>query len=274
MAFNLDDLAKELGIDLSSAKPEAVTKWNGYLTEADKQYREASAAKAEAEEKLAAIQNENRVINEQIAQYGASETAMASLRANLAQERAARESMAASLETLKAAGFDVTIPEVKPAANELNPNNPAAPSVDMNKITNGFATVGQTLQVMNKYQRIFGKAIPDDIVALTDEALANRMTVTAWADKKYNFAAEESRVATERQVKRDADIAAAAVAKFQQENPITRGNPELSRGVPSRFPQLESKREGPGENGRKFANMSVREKIARSVGSTMNALRK
>ena len=46
MAFTVEALAAELGIDPATlqAKPDAVKKWNGYLTEADTKYTQATAA--------------------------------------------------------------------------------------------------------------------------------------------------------------------------------------------------------------------------------------
>src|SRR5271170_4496492 len=121
MAFSLDVLAQELGIDPTtlSAKGDVVAKWNGYLSEADNKYTTATAAQKDAEAKLSAVENEQRVINEQIAAFGMTEANVAAMRANNA-------AMEASLKTLKEQGFDVKIPEAptvtQPKANEFDPN--------------------------------------------------------------------------------------------------------------------------------------------------------
>ena len=56
MAFTVDSLAQELGIDPATlaGKGDVVAKWNGYLTEADTKYNSATAAQKDAETKLAA----------------------------------------------------------------------------------------------------------------------------------------------------------------------------------------------------------------------------
>src|SRR5271170_5929078 len=146
MAFSLDVLAQELGIPLETlqAKPEVTAKWNGYLNEASTQYTQATAAQKDAEAKLAAVENEQRVINDQIASFGMTEANVAALRANNA-------AMEASLKTLKEQGFAVNIPEApvvtQPKTNEFDPN---AFRNDVN------STLAQGFNVMNRYQRLFG----------------------------------------------------------------------------------------------------------------------
>ena len=163
MAFTLTDLASELGIEVSTlqSKPDVVAKWNGYLSEADTKYTQATNAQKDAETKLEAVKNEQRVIDENIASFGMTEANVAALRANNA-------AMEASLKALKEQGFDVKIPEAPKAETktEFDPNGFRA---DVNR------TLIEGFNVNNRYQRLFGKALPDDVDALAREASRARM---------------------------------------------------------------------------------------------------
>lgn len=258
MAFTLQDLASELGIDVSTLKPEVATKWNGYLSEADTKYAAATAAQKEADEKLAQLKIENDAINDQIAKFGMTENTVNALRANYA-------AMEAQLKALKEAGMDVKVPDALPAPAAPDPNEQFR-----NNVTRGFAQMGEAVKLINRYQQVFSKPLPDDLDALASEASARKMSLMAYAEQKYNFAAEQQRIAAEQQKKHDDEVAAAAIKKYQEEHPVTQGNPEFARGVPSRHPQLVKPREA--TESKSFANLPMRQKIAQSVARTRAAL--
>lgn len=260
MAFDLNVLAAELGIDPATlqAKPDVVAKWNGYLSEADTQYRSAKEMKEDAEAKLAALETENATINTNIEKFGYTEATIAALKANNA-------AMEASLKELQTQGFDVKIPTaVAPAAPKPAEFDPSKFQQDVN------ATLIHGFNVMNRYQRLYGKALPEDLDALAREAVAAKKPFQQYVAEKYDFAGEEKRQSDAAAKKHDEEIAAKAVAEYREKNPITAGNPELQRGVASRYPQVVKARET-GDN-KNFANMSAREKIAASVARSRAAL--
>lgn len=261
MAFTLDTLAQELGIDPATlaAKGDVVAKWNGYLSEADTKYTAATAAQKDAEAKLAAVQSENDTINANIEKFGYTEANIAALKANNA-------AMEASLKELQTQGFDVKIPtNTAPAAPTPAAFDPAKFQQDVN------STLIKGFNATNRYARLYGGApIPDDLDALAREAVAARKEFSQYVAEKYDFAGREKALAAETQKKHDDEVRAAAVKEYQEKNPVTAGNPDLQRGVASKYPQVVKARET-GDN-RKFANMSAREKIAASVARSRAAL--
>jgi hypothetical protein len=256
MAFTIDDLASELGIDAATLKPDARAKWNGYLTEADTKYQQATTAQKDAEAKLKQVIEEQKVIDQNISSFGMTEANVIALRANNA-------AMEATLKTLKSQGLDVNIPEA-----------PAAPKQDQFDPTKFQQDVNQSLilgfDMNNRYQRLYGTAMPDDLSVLLREATQARQPLQQYVAAKYDFAGREKSQREEAQKKHDDGIRAAAVKEYQEAHPVTQGNPELQRGVSSRHPQLAKPREG--ADGKTFANLPARQKIAQSVGRTRQAL--
>ena len=256
MPLTLQDLASQLGIEVSTLKPEGVTYLNNYVSEAETKLSNATQAQKDAETKLEAVKNEQRVIDENIASFGMTEANVAALKANNA-------AMEASLKALKEQGFDVKIPEA-PKANatktEFDPNGFRA---DVNR------TLIEGFNVNNRYQRLFGKALPDDVDALAREASQARMPFSQYVAQKYDFAGEEKRQQDAATKAHDEQIAASAIKKYQEEHPVTSGNPDLQRGVASRHPLIARPQTG---DQKQFANLSARQKIAQSVGRTAAAL--
>ena len=262
MAFTLDVLANELGIDPSTlaSKSDVVAKWNGYLSEADTKYTSATAAQRDAESKLEAVQNEQRVIDDNIAKFGMTEANVIALQANNAALRA-------SLEELKKQGMNVEIP-----ALPNSPANPAKPEFDPTKFQQD---VNQSLilgfDMNNRYQRLYGAAMPDDLATLLRESQQARKPLQTYVAEKYDFAGREKSQRDEAQAKHDASVAEKAVNEWREKNPVTSGHPDLARGVASRHPQVV--RERPAAD-KSFANLSTREKIAQSVSRTRQVLNK
>ena len=256
MPLTLQDLASQLGIEVSTLKPEGVTYLNNYVSEAETKLQNATQAQKDAEAKLEAVKNEQAVIDQNIAAFGMTEANVAALKANNA-------AMEASLKALKEQGFDVKIPEAPKAETktEFDPNGFRA---DVNR------TLIEGFNVNNRYQRLFGKALPDDVDALAREASQARMPFSQYVAQKYDFAGEEKRQQDAATKTHDEQIAAAAIKKYQEEHPVTAGNPDLQRGVASRHPQIIRQREGTEH--KQFANLPARQKIAQSVARTRAAL--
>lgn len=255
----LTELATELGIPVETlaAKSDVVAKWNGYFTDADTKYSAAMAAEQKAQADLARVQTEQQAINDQIAKFGVTEATNAALRANNA-------AMEASLKTMKEQGFDVTIP-APVAAPPVKPEfNPDGFRQDVNRtLIDGF-------NVMNRYQRIYGKALPEDLDVLAREAAIHRKDFTQYVAEKFDFSGEEKRQQEAVQAKRDADIAAKAVNEYKEKNPVVQGNPNLTPGLASRAPHILTPRTEADRKG--FANMSTRQKIMESVNRTKQTL--
>lgn len=255
------ELATELGLDVSAFKPEAVAKWNGYLTDADTQYQSAKQLQADSESNLRRVQQEQDEINRYIEQYGASEQTNAALRANNA-------AMEAQLQSLKGQGIAVEIPTSVPTQNN---NKPAKNEFDADQFRNQVgSTMADGFNLVNKYQALYGKPLTDDINTLATEAKNARKPLYQYAAEKYDFAGEEKRKSDAAAKAHDESIAAAAVKKYQEDNPNNAGNPFQAQGGESRHPQILKPRDA--KDLRSFANLSPREKIAQSVARSREAL--
>lgn len=261
MALDMNQLAAELGIDPAtlSAKADVVSKYNTYFQEANTRYETATRAQQEAEAKLAQVQSEQAAINEQIAKFGMTEANVAALRANNA-------AMEASLKAIKEQGFDVNIPA--PVAVPTQ----AAPEFDPQ---NFRQQVNQTLiegfNANNRYQRLFGKALPEDVDVLAREAAQQRKPFSQYVAEKYDFAGEEKRQSEAAMQKRLDEYAASKLKEYQEKNPVVAGNPNLAPGVQSRAPHIFKPREE--SERRQFSNMGFREKIANSVKRTQEMIK-
>lgn len=245
------EIAAELGIpaETLAAKADVVNKWNGYFSEAENKSTQGAKALADAQ----ALQ---QVIDQNIASFGITESTNIQLQAQI-------EALKAAQKTLADNGVKI----------DLNlPTAPAAKSADeqfREKVVAGFTQMGQALQVQNRYMSVFGKALPDDPVKLADEAAGNRMSVSDYAERKYGFAAEETRKSTEAQAKREQEIRESAVREYREKNPSVAGHPELNGGLPSNYPAIPAPRDA--KDLRTFAALPAREKIADAMNRAMQA---
>lgn len=254
MAFTLDTLAAELGIDPTTlaAKGDVVAKWNGYLSEADNKYQTATKTQKDALETLEQAKRDQQAINEQIEKFGATEATVAEYRANNA-------ALTAALEEVKKQGFNVTMPNLPtPKANTADPMQELRDRQNL-----GFQQMGQAMRVQAKFQQIFGKPFADDPIKLVDDAIAARLPVEEYAERKYKFTEESARIATETRQKEVQAGIDAGIKKYKEDNPSTAGNPAFQRGTASRHPQIFKPRDA--ADGRKFANLPPKERIAQSV---------
>ena len=242
------ELAAELGIpeETLTAKADIVSKWDGYFTSAD-------ARSSEAQKKLAEAQQLDAVINQNIQSFGYTE-------ANVAQLNASNAAMKAAMESMKSQGFNgINIPDLP----TMTPKT-TDPMDDLkNIIANGFASVGQTLGVSTRYQRVFGQPLPDDPAMLADEAAKHRMSVSAYAEQKYGITAAEQKLATDKAQKGLDDYAAIKVKEYAESHASTAGHPELNGGMPSGYPNLPTPRDT--KSVREFSQMSKRDKIASAM---------
>jgi hypothetical protein len=252
MPLTAKQILEGLGIDptLYAGKTAELSEWDGKLAASE---TAANQATEKAKQELSDAAAIKRVIDDNIANFGVTE-------ASVAQLKAANASYQAAFEELKKQGF-----------NELNlPNLPAptAGAVDpakqlLDNVTRGFTQIGQTMRVQNQYMNIYGKALPDDPMTLADEAAARRMSVEAYAEQKYGFAAERTRQSAESAKKHDEEISAKAVKDYQEKHPNTAGNPNLNGGVPSNYPAMPPPRESGSI--REFSALPARDKIANAM---------
>jgi hypothetical protein len=254
MAFTVESLAAELGIDPATlqSKQDVVGRYNGYLSQADVQYREAKEAVEQAKRDQAAI-------DEQIQKFGVTEARVTELQtANVAYK--------AALEEAKKSGLNLDLSGIP---------TPVTPTVDPTKalqtqLQTGFQQMGAALKVQSRYQAVFGKPFVDDPVALVDEAIAARMPVEKYAEQKYKFSEEtEKQRQAEFQRKLDEGVSA-GVKKWQEDHPVTAGNPSLASRAASKHPQVFKPRSA--EETRDFRKLSPRERIAASVGRVREAI--
>jgi hypothetical protein len=262
MAFTLDNLAAELGIDPATlqAKPEVAAKWNGYLTEADTKYTQATASERKAAEDVERAQREQAEIDRQIRSFGVTETRLTEL-------ETANAALTAALGKAKEMGLNVDLSGIpKPA-----PVAAADPTKVLNDtMRSGFAQMGEALRVQARFQAVFNKPFVDDPVRLVDEAIAAKLPVAEYAERKYKFSEETERIRqAEVQARIDAGVSA-GVKKYQEEHPVTAGHRGLAPGLASRHPQVFKPRTAQETND--FRRMPVRDRIAASVSHVREAL--
>jgi hypothetical protein len=262
MAFTLDTLAQELGIDPSTlhAKSDVVAKWNGYLSEADTKYSQATAAQREAVETLEQAKRDQSAIDDQIQKFGVSEVRVAELESANAAYRSA-------LEKAKESGLNIDLSGIRqPTA--VTPADPNKTLQD--QLKTGFSQMGAALRAQARYQSVYGKPFTDDPVKLIDEAIAARMPVEQYAEQKYKFGEEtEKQRQSEVQAKIDAGVSA-GVKKWQEDHPVTNGHPGLARGRDSVHSKIFKPRDAQEQND--FRKMSPRDRIAASVSRVRQAV--
>jgi hypothetical protein len=262
MAFTLDTLAQELGIDPSTlhAKSDVVAKWNGYLSEADTKYSQATAAQRDASESLEQAKRDQSAIDEQITKFGMTEVRVAEL-------ESANAAYKSALEKAKESGLNIDLSGIRqPAASTpVDPNKTL-----QDQLKTGFSQMGAALRAQARYQAVYGKPFTDDPVKLIDEAIAARIPVEQYAEQKYKFGEEtekQSRAAL--QAKIDEGVQA-GVTKYKEEHPVTNGHPGLARGRDSMHSKIFKPRDAQEQSD--FRKMSPRERIAASVSRVRQAV--
>ena len=255
MAFDVDAMLKDFGIDTTTVQiPDATrSKWNGYLAEADHKYAEAAAQVAKAASDQAAI-------DDQIRQFGINEGRVAELETSNAAYKAA-------FDKVKGLGLNVDLSGL--------PNPQLTPAPDPVKTLEGklnslAANMSAGMRVQTKYYSTFQKPLPIDIDTLIGEANAARLPVEQYAEQKYKFADETARIEKEARAKEIQAGVDAGVKKWQEEHPVTRGNPALSRGVNSQHSRVFKPRTA--DESKQFRQLSTKDRIANSVQRVREAL--
>lgn len=212
--------------------PEVVSALNGYVSTAETTLKTAEQKQEEAAEALRQAGFEKQEIENYVKQYGDSLTETASVKAQ-------NEAMKKYLESLKAQGFDVTIPgaDSKPAV----PGSPAGvPAVDENKIINQVrgevgSVFAQYVDANNEHIRLYGQPIPDSSESVAAEAARARKPVGAYLAEKYKFAeTRKQKEETDRQKDRDAYAKTKVEEALRLEAEKRGSNPNLRAGESSR----------------------------------------
>jgi hypothetical protein len=250
--MTVEELLTQLGVpaETLTAKADIVNGFKGELT----------ASQAAAQKKLEDAQALDRVINDNIEKFGLNETTNAQLRANNA-------ALTAALAEVKKAGFTgITIPDL-PAINS-SAKNPMDELTGM--ITKGFTQMGQTMNEMNRYQRITGKFLPEDPATLADKAASARLSVHDYMEQTYKLSDMERTQVAEATAKREAEVGEKAVKAWQEAHPNTSGHPELNGGLPSNYPAMPAPRDA--KSVREFSTLSTRDKIAGAMKRASEAV--
>jgi hypothetical protein len=271
--MTVEELLQELGVTPDPAKNETLRKWNDKLAalETDSQTKLADATKA-----LTDAQNLQRVINDSIAASGLTETNMTQLQANNAALTAALAARDAAIAEIKKAGFTgLNIPDL-PAVN-LTPDAKDPVKELTDKLMRGFSTMGQTMNEVNRYQRVFGQPVPEDPATIADRAVAAGFkNVRDYMEQTYKVSAKEQTNAAEAEAKKDAAKRAQWEEEYKAAHPVTNGHPELGPGVPSNYPNIPKPSDATGV--KEMAGKSpmekirmARDRVTKQVNTQMNA---
>jgi len=228
------EILKTAGIKdevIAGIPAEAVTALTGYVSDADTKLTAAQQAEAQAAELKRIAELEKNDVKTYVEQYGAKLTDSASLQAKY-------DATVKYLESLKAQGFDVTIPDVTPAAKPAVPGSPAVGgnAVDEGKILGKVGSaMSQWFDANNEHIRLYGVPIPDPSEALFTEATAARKSPGQYIAEKYKFKAkqeEQQKAAFQKTV--DEQVAAKLAEKERKLAEERGSNPNLRPGEPSR----------------------------------------
>lgn len=252
--MKVEEILAALGVEADPAKASVLQEWNGRLAAVES---DAQAKLTDAQQQVQSAQALQRVIDENIRTSGLTETNMAQLRANNAALTAANAALTAALEDVKKSGFEgITIPEL--------PKIDPPPAKDSAKelqelIMKGFSQMGQTMNEVNRYQRVFGQPLPEDPATLADRAAQARLSVHDYVEQTYKVGAKEQEIAAAKRQKEMDDYAAKQLEAYKAAHPVTSGHPELGPGVPSNYPMIPKPSDA--KDVREMANKSPMEKI-------------
>jgi hypothetical protein len=265
--MTVEEILNDLGVTVDPAKTANVAKWNTTLAAT-----ESGAAQklADAQKQLKDAQDLQRVIDDNIAKSGLTEMNMAQLQANNAALTAALASRDAAIKSIKDQGFTgITVPDLPPLAT-APAKDPVKELTD--KLMGGFAAMGQTMNEVNRYQRVFGAPLPEDPATLADRAVAAGFkNVRAYMEQTYKVSEREQATVAAAHKKEVDDAVAAGVEEYKAAHPITTGHPELGPGVPSNFPNIPKPSDAAGVA--KLAGMSPMEKIRTARDRVSNEIK-
>jgi hypothetical protein len=243
---SIAEILKSSGLtdeEIAAIDAKAVTGLTAVLTAAETERSQAELAQR------AATQMFETEITPALNKWGIDE---ANLRAEAAYYKA-------QAEGAKAGGFLPEVAPFKPAEPQRDnggrfvPNANAVPgSPNFQDFENKVSTAFGTLSDLNwRYETLFGRKMPDSPTSLGAEAAAQRMSLSDYAAKKYDFAGKEASIKAEETKKREDAIRKEereAVEKKYAEMGGT--NPNVRQGQASQFSELkkgvtEGKREDP-----------------------------
>jgi hypothetical protein len=269
--MTVEEILAGLGVTLDPAKTYDFKTWNGKLSALES---DAQTKLADAQKQLQDAQGLQRVIDESIRTSGLTEANVAQLQANNAALTAAIASRDAAIAEIKKAGFTgLNIPEL-PAVNQPAPKDPVG---DLQKlIMTGFSTMGQTLNEMNRYQRITGEPIPEDPATIADRAAKSRLSVHDYMEQTYKLTEKEQAKTAAAETKKMADLKVKWKEEYEAAHPVTNGHPELGSGVPSNYPNIPKPSDAAGV--REMAGKSpmekikmARDRVSKEIQTRMNA---
>lgn len=269
--MTVEEILAGLGVTLDPAKADAAKTWNGRLAALES---DAQTKLADAQKQLQDAQGLQRVIDESIRTSGLTEANLAQLQANNAALTAAIASRDAAIAEIKKAGFTgLSIPEL-PLINQPVAKDPVA---DLTKlIMDGFSNMGQTLNEVNRYQRVFGEPIPEDPATIADRALKARLSVHDYMEQTYKVSAKEQEKSAAKSQKTLDDYAAKKLEEYKAAHPVTTGHPELGPGVPSNYPNIPKPSDAAGV--REMSSKSpmekirmARDRVSKEISTRMNA---
>ena len=234
---SLQEILKNAGIKdevIAGLPPEVVTSLTGYAADADTRLSAAEKALLEANDLKTTLDSytESEIVPK-LTRAAEIETKLAAYEAAVAKA--------------KEQGFNIELPNL-PGGNPpaAVPGSPArggnvAPGFDPAKFQNVVGSViAQVADVSNEYQRLYGTPMPDNFESLAAEAERMHKPIFQYAAEKYKFADRKQQKAQEI---KDAELKAAREAGKQEaaKEFAERGgnNPNLRRGVDSRFPQVK-----------------------------------
>jgi hypothetical protein len=253
--MTVEQLLNELGVTVDPAKSGVLKTWNDKLSALES---DAQTKLADAQKQLQDAQQLQRVIDESIRTSGLTEANIAQLQANNAALTAALAARDAALEEIKKAGFTgISIPDLPKVNQGPLPKDPVKQLEET--IMNGIGIMGQTMNEMNRYQRVFGEAVPEDPATIADRAIKSRLSVRDYMEQTYKVSAKEQEKAAAASQKQMDDYAAKKLEEWKAAHPVTNGHPELGPGVPSNYPNIPKPSDSQGV--KEMAGKSPMEKI-------------
>lgn len=269
--MRVDEILAELGVTVDPAKTGVLKTWNDKLSALE---TDAQTKLADAQKHLQDAQGLQRVIDESIRTSGLTEANLAQLQANNAALTAALSARDAAIAEIKKAGFTgLNIPDL-PAVNQPAPKDPVKELQET--IMRGFSTMGQTLNEVNRYQRVFGEAIPEDPATIADRASKSRLSVHDYMEQTYKVSAKEAEKAQAEAAKKEAALKAKWEEEYKAAHPVVAGHPELNGGLPSNYPNIPKPsdaagvREMSGKSPMEKIKMA-RDRVTKEVQTRMNA---
>lgn len=228
------EILKAAGVEdevIAGIPDKAVSALTGYVSEADTKLTTAQKEAEKAAELRRQAELDKKEVTDYVANYGAKLTDTASLQAKY-------DALVTYTKSLKDQGFDITIPEVTPAAKPAVPGSPAVGgnAVDEGTILGKVGSVmSQWLDANNEHIRLYGTPIPEPSTNLADEARNARKPIGQYIAEKYKFKDKQTeRQQADFQKKVDEQVAAKLAEEKRKLAEASGSNPNLRPGEPSR----------------------------------------